>query len=201
MEVIAGPPVAGSKAVPILIGALAQQAFGPPGKTYPYKQGFRIVVSDKGVGLVGESDLATSYAIYELLDELGCRWFIPSDQGEVVPALKTIVLKDRDASLTPGTLYRGIWYADEDYKRRNRCGGLLLSAGHALEFYLTKEDREQHPEFRAEIGGKPDTVRLRWSHPGVAQAIADKIIDTNLIGSLVVEVGLFPESVAQAAKW
>lgn len=181
VEVVAGAPAAGSKTVPILIGSLAQQAFGPPGKTYPYKQGFRIVVGDKGVGLLGESDLAVSYAIYELLDELGCRWFMPSSRGEVIPALKTIVLKERDASLTPGTIYRGIWYADDDYKRRNRCGGLLLSAGHALEYYLTKEDREKHPDFRAEIGGKPDPLRLKWSHPGVAQAIADKILASNAL--------------------
>ena len=176
VEVLAGPPAAGSAQVPILIGSLAQHAFGPPGKTYRYKQGFRIIVGDKGVGLVGESDLAVSYAIYELLDELGCRWFMPSLQGEVIPTMKTVALKERDVSLTPGTVYRGLWYADEDYKRRNRCGGLLLSAGHALEYYLKKEDREQHPDFRAEIGGKPDGMRLKWSHPGVAQAIADKII-------------------------
>ena len=176
IEVVAGPPAAESKTVPILIGSLAQNAFGPPGKTFPYKQGFRIVVGDEGVGLLGESDLATSYAIYEILDELGCRWFMPSEQGEVIPSVKTIALAERDASLTPGTIYRGIWYADDDYKRRNRCGGLLLSAGHALEYYVTKEDREQHPDWRAEIGGKPDAMRLKWSHPGVAQAMAEKIL-------------------------
>ena len=53
---------------------------------------------------------------------------------------------------------------------------MLLSAGHALEFYITKEQRQEHPEWKAEIGGKPDEMRLRWSHPGVAAAIADKIL-------------------------
>jgi hypothetical protein len=182
IEVVAGPPAAGSKSVPIWIGSLAQQTFGPPGKPYPYKQGFRVVVGDKGVGLLGESDLATSYAIYEVLDELGCRWFMPSDKGEVIPQLKTIALANRDASLTPGTIYRGLWYADGDYLRRNRCGGLLLSAGHALEFYLTKEDREKHPEIRAEIGGKPDPSRLKWSQPTTARLIAEKILAADATG-------------------
>jgi len=27
--------------------------------------------------------LATSYAIFEVLDRLGCRWFMPSELGEV----------------------------------------------------------------------------------------------------------------------
>ena len=176
VAIVSGPPAAGSKTLPILIGSLAQQAYGPPAKPYPVKQGFRIVVGDKGVGIVGESDLGTSYGIYEILDELGCRWYMPSDMGESIPTLKTISLKNRDVSLTPGTIYRGLWYADDDYKRRNRCGGLLLSAGHALEFYVTKEDREKHPEIRAEINGKPDGLRVKWSSPVTAQIIAGKII-------------------------
>ena len=45
------------------------------------------------VGLFGESDLAASYAIYGVLDELGCRWYMPSELGEVIPALPTITLE------------------------------------------------------------------------------------------------------------
>src|SRR4029079_1093283 len=111
---------------PILIGDLAAKAFGPVGKTYLYKQGFRMVAGSKGVGFLGESDLATSYAIYELLDRLGCRWFMPSELGEVIPNQKTIELADVDFKSAPGTVYRTIIYADADYKRRNRMGGLLL---------------------------------------------------------------------------
>ena len=136
-----------------------------------------MVVSPKGVGLFGESDLASSYAIFELLDRLGCRWYMPSEMGEVIPELKTIALKEIDFSSAPSTIYRGIWYGDDAYRRRNRHGGLLLSAGHALEFYITKEDREKHPEWVAMVGGKPSRERLKWSSPTLADAIAQKIID------------------------
>lgn len=136
---------AGDGRLPIFIGERGQQAFGPPRQTAPYKQGFRYLVAPKGIGLYGESDLAGSYAVYELLDRLGCRWYLPGDLGEVVPETKTLSLAETDLSSAPGTIFRNIWYADEAYKRRNRMGGLLLSAGHALEFYFTKEDREQHP--------------------------------------------------------
>src|SRR4029079_13529676 len=125
----------------VLLGAPAQAVFGSAAKSAPFKQGFRYVVSAKGVGLLGESDLAASYAVYELLDRLGCRWFMPSEFGEVIPDLKTVALKDVDFSSAPGTIYRGVWYADDAYRRRNRHGGLLLQAGHALEMYVTKEDR------------------------------------------------------------
>jgi hypothetical protein len=176
VEVVAGPPAKDDGRVPVLVGDLAAQAFGPPKKAGPFKQGFRLVVSPKGVGLLGESDLASSYAVYELLDRLGCRWFLPGELGECLPEMKTVALDEVDFSSAPATAYRGVWYADDDFKRRNRMGGLLLSAGHALEFYFTKEDREKHPEWRAEIGGKPDAERLRWSSQGVADALADKLI-------------------------
>jgi hypothetical protein len=176
VEIVTAPPAAGDAYVPILIGGLADAAFGATQKTAPFKQGFRYVVSPKGIGLGGESDLATSYAIYELLDRLGCRWFMPSDQGEEIPALATITLAETDESLAPGTIYRGIWYADEAYRRRNRCGGLALAAGHALEGYITAEDRQQHPEWKAEIGGQPNDVRLRWSNAELANTIADRLL-------------------------
>ena len=173
IEIATAPPAKDSGTVSILIGNLATEAFGPPAKTAPYKQGFRFVVAKGKVGMMGESDLATSYAIYELLDRLGCRWYMLGELGEVIPNSKTIALADTDFSSAPGTIYRGIWYADDAYRRRNRHGGLLLNAGHALEGYVSDEQRKEHPEWVAEVGGKPHKRRLKWSNPGVAQAIAD----------------------------
>jgi hypothetical protein len=167
----------GDPRVPIYIGSRAEKRFGPTRKRYPFKQGFRVVVGPAGVGLFGESDLAASYAIFEVLDRLGCRWYMPSDLGEVIPERKSIRLPYGDTSATPGTIYRGVWYADDAYKRRNRLGGFLLQAGHALEMYITKDERKQHPEWQAEIGGKPSPHRLKWSSPTLADAIADKLIE------------------------
>lgn len=192
IEVVTAPPVADDKTVAILIGDLATQVFGPSKTKAPYKQGFRYVVTPGKVGLLGESDLATSYAIYELLDRLGCRWYMPSELGEVVPKLKTIALPEVDFSSAPGTIYRGIWFADDAYRRRNRHGGLLLHAGHALEGYVTNEQRKEHPEWIAEVGGKPHPRRLKWSIPAVADAIADKWI-TDLGKDAVPSVSLSPD--------
>jgi hypothetical protein len=179
MEIVTNAPAADEKRTVILIGEPAIKQFGPPAKSYPFKQGFRVVVSDKGgkrVGLLGESDLAASYAIYEVLDRLGCRWFMPSDLGEVIPQQKTIELETLDFSSTPGTICRGVWYADDAYRRRNRHGGLILAAGHALEMYITAEDRTQHPEWKATVDGKPSAHRLKWSNPDLAQTLGDRII-------------------------
>ncbi len=140
------------------------------------------MVTADAVGLFGESDLAASYAIYGALDELGCRWYMPSELGEVIPALPTIALEPRDDSFAPHTIYRGIWHSDPVYSRRNRAGGLPIAAGHALEGYVTKEQLENHPDWNAEIGGErrlhPCDVghRLCWANPEVAAAVADTII-------------------------
>lgn len=166
-----------SKPIPILIGEPATKAFGEPGKRCLGKQGWRMVVSKKGVGLLGESDLATSYAIYEVLDRLGCRWYVPGDLGEAIPSMKTIALPETDVSEVPATLYRNIWYATPAYKRRNRLGGVAIMGAHGLENYISAEQREQHPDWNAEFGGKRKPVgRICWGNPEVAKAVADEII-------------------------
>ncbi len=191
VQIVLHPPQPGDKRLPILIGELAIKKFGPPKfgppkfgppkfgppkKHAPLGQGFRMVVSPEGIGLMGESDLGTSYAIYEVLDRLGCRWYMPSDMGEVIPSTKMISLKEVDYSSAPYTIYRGIWYADNAFGRRNRLGGLELRAGHALEGYVTPKDRQEHPEWVGTVDGKPQRRRLRWSAPGLAEAIGDRIL-------------------------
>lgn len=179
VEIVNEIPTAGKdeKRVVILIGEPARAKFGAPKASQVYKQGFRVVVAGDTVGLIGESDLATSYAIYEVLHRLGCRWFMPSDMGEYVPKMSTITLEGMDYSGAPYTYFRTLWYCDDAFRRRNRMGGLLLNAGHALEMYLTKEDREKHPEWKATIDGKPQPHRLKWSAKGLDEAIANKILD------------------------
>jgi hypothetical protein len=177
VDVVVGPPAAGDLRVPILVGELAAQRFGPPQKQYPYGQGFRLVVAAQGVGLAGESDLGTSYAVYTLLDQLGCRWYMPGPLGEVLPAKKTVALPHQDVSTGPYTVYRGIWYCDNDFARRNRLGGMELAAGHALEFTVPKELRKTNPEIKAVIAGKADEHKVKWTHPLVAKAIAAECLD------------------------
>jgi hypothetical protein len=197
IEVLTAPRAPNDKRLPIYIGNLAQQKFGPVKKNAAYHQGFRVVVDKEGIGLYGENDEGSSYAIYELLDRLGCRWFMPSELGEEIPQQKIITFPVMDFSGVPGTYYRGIWYADADFKRRTRNNGSYddssyIAAGHALENYVTQEQREQHPEWRAIINGKPSNVRLKWSNPGVQQAVADAII-AKLDKHYVPSISLSPE--------
>ena len=174
VPIVEGPGPNGQ--LKILVGELAAERFGPVGAHAVAQQGFRYVAGRSGIGLYGESDLATSYAIYELLDRLGCRWFMPGELGEEIPPQSSrLALVASDEKLVPATLYRGLWSADQPLPRRNRLGGLKIEAGHMLEKWVSPADREQHSDWRAEINGVSDPMRLRWSKPDVATAIAAAI--------------------------
>jgi hypothetical protein len=153
------------KRVPIYIGVNAEQIFGPVGISKAGLFGFRVVAGRKGVGLFGESEYGTSYAIYEFLYRLGCRWYLPSEMGECIPQLSTIAIPEMDAALAPATEWRRMENrtADTDFRRRNRMGG-SHDGGNVLN---------------ANQGG----VRAgRWTSQEVADEIADGIIarlDTN----------------------
>lgn len=178
VAVVLHAPEPGEARLPILIGDLAAQKFGPPKATALYKQAFRVVVSEAGIGLSGESDLAASYAIYQLLERLGCRWYMPGEWGEVVPVKKTIAVPLSDESLAPSTISRVIWFTDEAFRRRTRQGGLHVAATHALEIsnFISKDQLLAHPEWCGLINGKRTPGRFCWANPEAAAALADGIV-------------------------
>ena len=182
IEIVDGLPT-GDKRIPIYIGAEGKKVFEPVGKSKTVPFCFRVVAGNKGVGLYGESEYGTSYAIYEFLHRLGCRWYIPSEMGECVPNLPSMMIPETDESLVPTTEWRRMEdrTADNDFRRRNRMGGgasggNVVMAQHALEGYISKEQRVAHPEWCLLVDGKPHLSYLRWTRQDVADAIADAII-------------------------
>lgn len=172
-----------SKLMPIYVGSEAKQLFGKINQSVLGKFAFRVVVTQNKIGLYGRSKVATTYAIYELLHRLGCRWYMPSDMGECIPQKTTLKIQTMDFSFAPATEWRRFEprAADLAFKRRNRvgddlCGGTTITANHALEKYITKEQRKAHPEWCLQVNGKPHSNYLRWTRKDVADAIADNII-------------------------
>jgi hypothetical protein len=198
IEIVPGPPAPADQRMPILIGEVAEAVYGKPKESHPEGQGLRIVAGPKGVGLIGESDLGTSYAIYTLLDQLGCRWFMPGEIGEVLPASKIVTVAEQDLSTGPRTAYRGLWYADNDFGRRNRLGGLEINAGHALESMVPEKLRETNPEIRAIIKGQPHKHLVQWTHPLVADAIAANVLERLAKNPELKSVSLSP---SDGAEW
>jgi hypothetical protein len=180
VAVVTGAPPAAASSLPILIGELAAEKYGPPGTSSPFKQAWRRIVTPAGIGFSGESSEAVTYAVYDFFDELGCRWYMPSGLGEVLPSRRTLRVPVSDVSAAPRLITRKIWYADEDFQRRNRLGGVEAASVHGLENYLTGGDApllKQHPDWNGEVEGKRElNGTICWGNPAVAQAIADLII-------------------------
>ena len=197
IEIAEGLP-AGARRVPLYIGREAQQVFGPVGISKAGLYGFRVVAGDRGVGLYGESEYGTSYAIYELLHRLGCRWFMPTELGECIPEMNPLVVAETDESLAPATEYRGMTQGGTEYRRRNRLNGIHVANGQlGLERCISKEQLDAHPEWRMVIDGKPIGL-FRWTRQDVADAMADNIIE-RLDASYSPSISLTPGDYVLAA--
>ena len=53
----------------------------------------------------------TIFAVDDLLDRLGCRWFFPGAFGEVLPKLETVEVGLLDVRERPDFRFRNIWYS------------------------------------------------------------------------------------------
>jgi len=175
IEIVESRP-AKDKRLPLYIGSEAEKVFGPVGISKAGLSGFRVVVNRKrGIGLYGESEAATSYAIYELLHRLGCRWFMPMELGEVVPDLPDLAVPVMDEKLAPATEVRGMWHGGADFLRRNRLTGFLgpvawlVEGDGSFQRFFSKEEVKAHPDWSHQ-------GYLRLIHPAVAEHIANKII-------------------------
>lgn len=50
------------------------------------------------------------FAVYEVLERLGCRWYYPGEFGEVVPKVRTLSMPATDETVRPSFPVRGFWY-------------------------------------------------------------------------------------------
>ncbi len=67
--------------------------------------GFERLADGDGLTLRGEGPNGLLYAVYDLLEDLGCRWVAPDDGGTFIPKLAEVVLpavSKRDSPALPG---------------------------------------------------------------------------------------------------
>ncbi len=152
--------------------------------------------------LLGATDSGVSHAAYRLLAELGCRWFFPNKNWEIVPQTSELKFA-RDITDRPTFLDRRIWYAwgifndaghpestperprsaggdYSDWARRNSMGGSFVSnTGHAYEAIAHENAAEfqKHPEYLALVGGKRQGPQFELSNPGLRKLVVDWAID------------------------
>jgi len=117
-------------------------------------------------------------AVHDFLRDLGVRWFMPGELGEVVPRLNSIRLPHVDRTMRPDFAMRYhdcnrwdlisrveiLWY----FRLGLNWGGEFLGHGrrHAIQAVLAREDmKRQHPDYYALWEGKRQTDYLGEGAP------------------------------------
>jgi hypothetical protein len=135
--------------------------------------------------LVGADAEGTAYAVCDLLEDFGCRWFMPGEIGEVIPRLGTVVAKDCDIAESPAFESRQMWYAWgattpeagrrlADWQRHNKVGWLPFGHGHNFSGTVPPDKYfKEHPEYYALVRGKRQTSQLCTTNPDVIRIAID----------------------------
>lgn len=91
----------------------------PSGEPDKLKEGFGIRRVKDGLVIRGFSDLGTLYGVYTYLEELGIRWYVPGELGEVIPSADALILEALQIEEQPDYPYR--WIGTNEWSRRNKC--------------------------------------------------------------------------------
>ena len=146
-------PSAGKPA--IYLGAAAVKAGLELGDIdSPTHEGLRIVSDGKTkILLGGQNNTSTMKAACRFLEELGCRFFLDNDLGQVYPRHKTVTVGNLNITEKPGLMMRKIWGSQWGghnlWKIWNGVGGLELATGHSWSRYVDQDLYETHPEYFA----------------------------------------------------
>ena len=160
------------------------------------------ITADRAV-IAGNSPKALRDGVYALMEQLGCRWLVPSKRWTIIPKAAEVILPAQQLVSVPDFFYRSIWYAygvgnrgepisdelDASYKTwcdANRLGGVThYKIGHTYASTVGRHQAEfeAHPEYfaMAEDGTRLSFAQhqsLCYSNPQVAKLfIEDKLAE------------------------
>lgn len=149
----AGANALKGKAPTLVVGSAAlaaepslQAALQKVAKKDPVLRADAILVKRQGnrIYLAGTNDDSHYYAVAELLQRWGCRWYFPTKFGECIPSRPTLKVGKLEHAYAPPFEVRNFWIAwngsyddHEEFSRRNfmnpRAG---VPSGHAVGEYV-----------------------------------------------------------------
>lgn len=179
--VIAAPGSIPGSRVAIVIGSAAlgerpelAAVLSRTAKKHPVVQADAIAALRVGnrLYLAGSNDESQYFAVSWLLQQWGCRWYLPTDLGEVVPDHPTLTVGQLDFAYAPPFEIRHYWLAwngdttgADDFRHRNFMSAATVpGAGQALDLYTADI---------APAGGT--AFNVPFSAPATAAHIAAKI--------------------------
>jgi len=168
----------------IYVGAAAVKAgLDLGGIDSPTNEGLRIVSDGKSKILIGgQNGTSTMKAVCRFLEELGCRFFMDNELGQVYPRQSTITVGTLDITDKPGLMMRKIWGSKWGghnlWKVWNGVGGLQMATGHSWSRYVSQDLFETHPEYFALRDGQ--RKKGGWyctSNPELRKVFAQGVIE------------------------
>lgn len=150
----------------------------PQGAELP--DGYRIQVSAAKVMAAGNDAgtcTGTEFAVYDLLQQLGCGWFAPDPLYHVIPRVPAPGLAVQNRSETPAMAMRNIWNVfPKAYPSWRLHRETIVDCGHALAAIVPPEQYfDGHPEYFALVNGqRVKDGQLCFANPDVQRIAIEK---------------------------
>jgi hypothetical protein len=139
------------------------------------------------LGIHTNDDTGNWYAVSELLEQLGVRWYMPYENGTVIPEIKTVTVANqhliREAKFARREFcFYNAMRDDRDgvawFKRLKQGNHKIIIFNHTTyDIYSSKEQQKLHPEYLAcDAAGKPysgwppGAGMPRYTDPGFRKA-------------------------------
>ena len=140
------------------------------------------------------SEVGTLYAVYEFLEQLGFRWYMPGNLGIAFTPAKNLSVKEQEIRRTPSLLYRDYGHAvfpadfigdtmsnpnkavyslpeTKLYELRKRVGGKRIIINHS--FYTWPKRFPDKKLWFAQGYGNSRTAQLCYTNPEVIKQVAE----------------------------
>lgn len=194
-----GPAPAGL--VPVYLGSAAEPALDALSRAAGDNPStFTLRVGHDRIDIRGLSAEGTLFGVYELLEQIGFRWYMPGDLGRVVPRGNSASLSLQTETqapsmelrlLQPWTAVTGGWIA------RQRLGGRQRSTGaHGIPPFTGTEGRRtfrHNPELFALIAGERCFRQMCPGNPAAAELTARTLREKHAPTRERFYVGMGPE--------
>lgn len=155
------------KQTAVLIGSCASASLEKLlGERKDVRGAFAIQATESDVLIAGPGE-GPLYAVSELLEQLGVRWFMPGDLGTVLPKLNTVTIKPQTTAQAPSFSSRWMQMPNKEWQMMVRCGGEAFPGAHGLPAPSAKVNKatgEIEPASAAEYFALRDGKRTIRQH-------------------------------------
>ena len=127
------------------------------------------------IRISGLSPEGTLFGVYELLEQIGVRWYMPGDIGTIIPEKKTITVEEQNNVQVPSFSSRHLQTVPnkDPWYRRVRLGGPYFPSAHGIP--IGKADVNKEPELFALVNGKRQSSQLCISNPEVLKRAINEV--------------------------